>query len=396
MTLLEWAHALRTELVELRRDLHRHPELGFNEKRTAGVLADAVERLGFSVRREVGITGVVADLENGAGPTVAIRADMDALPIQEANDHGFSSETPGVMHACGHDAHSAGLVGAARLIVQAKEAGTLPSGRVRLLFQPSEEGVDDAGKSGAMRMVDDGAMHDVDAILGLHVGSHLPTGKFFFYDGTMMAGTEEISIDVRGKASHAARPEEGVDALVLAAQGIVAAQQAVARCIGPMENGVVSLGRIHGGTASNVLASHVNVRGTLRYFDPSVRDRLAQALTAAFGALEAQGAEVDVTIGPGYPPVVNDPRVTAWVRTATSDLVGEGQVWEAEPMMGGEDFAVLAREAPGTFFWLGAALPDAREHHSPTFDIDEDVLPLAAAALAYGATRLLESLATEE
>lgn len=394
MTLLDRAQALSSDLVELRRDLHRHPELGFRETRTASVLADAVESLGYSVRRMVGITGVVADLENGEGPTVAIRADMDALPIQETNDHGFASENSGVMHACGHDAHCAGLVGAARLIVQEREAGTLPPGRIRLLFQPSEEGVDEGGKSGAMRMVDDGAMTGVDAILGLHVGSHLPTGKFFLYDGVMMAGTEEISIDVRGKASHAARPEEGVDALLLAAQGIVAVQQAVSRRIGPMENGVISLGRIEGGTASNVLASHVNVRGTLRYFDPSVRERLAEAVRAAFKALEAQGAEVEVTIGPGYPPVVNDSQVTAWVRSATSKLVGEDAVWDAEPMMGGEDFAVLAKEAPGTFYWLGAAPEDPREHHSPTFDIDESVLPLGAAALAAGAIRLLKELAT--
>lgn len=394
MTLLDRAEALSNELVELRRDLHRNPELGFSETRTAGVLADIVAGLGFSVRREVGITGVVAELENGEGPTVAIRADMDALPIQETNDHGFSSENPGVMHACGHDAHCACLVGAARLLVQEHDAGTLPYGTIRLLFQPSEEGVDEEGKSGAMRMVDDGAMHDVDAILGLHVGSHLPTRKFFLYDGTMMAGTEELTIEVRGKASHAARPEEGVDALLLAAQGIVAVQQAVSRRIGPMENGIVSLGQIVGGTASNILASHVTVRGTLRYFDVGVRDRLAQAVRASFEALQAHGAEVDVRIGPGYPPVVNDSQVTDWVRSATSELMGEDAVWDAEPMMGGEDFAVLAQHAPGTFFWLGAALEDPREHHSPTFDIDERVLPLGAAALTAGAMRLLRELAT--
>ncbi|RMH18064.1 MAG: amidohydrolase [Gemmatimonadetes bacterium] len=388
-TLIDRATALGPDLVRLRRDLHRHPELGFREERTAALLADTVEALGYRVRRGVGRTGVVADLESGDGPTVALRADMDALPIQEVGEHEYRSQAPGVMHACGHDAHCAGLVGAARLLAELAREGALPPGRVRLLFQPSEEGCDDEGLSGAMRMVADGAMEGVDYVLGLHVGGHLPSGVLFFHEGAMLAGSEELAVDVHGRSSHAARPEQGVDALVLACQGVLAAQQAVSRRLGPHEQGVVTFGRIEGGTAHNVVADRVRVLGTLRYFDPDVRERLVEGVRGAFEGLERQGARVEVRVGPGYPPLINDAQVTRTVRAEAEALWGPDRVLEATPMMGAEDFAVLAREAPGTFFWLGAALPDPREHHSPTFDIDETVLAMGAATLAAGALRLL-------
>ena len=381
------------DLVEIRRDLHRHPELSFEEVRTAAIASTAMEALGCRVRTQVGITGVVADLENGEGPTIALRADMDALPIHETNTHAFVSETPGVMHACGHDAHVAGLIGAAKLLAHEREEGRLPPGTVRFLFQPSEEGTDDEGKSGAMRMVEEGAMEGVTAVTGLHITSVLPSGKLFFRPGPLMAGTEEIRVEVRGQSGHAARPDLGVDALVLAAQGIVAAQQAVSRGLSPTEAGVLTFGRIEGGTAGNVLADRITLEGTMRFFTPDVRERLCRHLEGSFRMLESLGAEVTVNIGPGYLPVVNDARVTQWVQAAAVDLVGEDATLPIEPMTFGADFSFLAQEAPGTFFFLGAAPSEPRMHHRSDFDIDESAIPVGAAALAAGAIRLLGEMA---
>ena len=389
-TLLEHARGLERDLVALRRDLHRHPELGFRETRTSRVVAERLEGLGLAVRRDVAVTGVVAELDNGKGPTVALRADMDALPIQEEGEHDYRSRVPGVMHACGHDAHTSTLVGTATLLMAARERGELPGGTVRFLFQPSEEWSDAEGKSGATLMIEAGAMDGVASVVGLHVGSHLPSGKVFLSEGPVMAGSEEITVEVRGRSSHAARPHEGVDALVLAAQGLLAAQQAVSRRISPLESGVVSFGRMEGGTAPNILAERAHLHGTLRYFDTGVRERLAAAVKGAFQGLEAQGASVDVKIGPGYLPVVNDPAVTALVGEAAREVLGAAAVVPMEPFMAAEDFAFLARQAPGAFFWLGAGLPDPREHHHPRFDIDESVLPLGAAVLARSAALLLE------
>jgi amidohydrolase len=389
MDFLSRAREISEELIRLRRDFHRHPELGFQETRTAKAVSEELESLGWQVRTGVGITGVVGELTNGSGPTVALRADMDALPIQEDADHDYRSAVPSVMHACGHDAHMAGLLGAARLLSMAREEGSLPNGGIRLLFQPSEERADEEGKSGATRMVEDGAMDGVSAVAGFHVGAHLPAGKVFLKAGSIMAGSDELHIVIRGRSAHAALPHEGVDALVLAAQGVLGAQQVVARRLSPMENGVVTFGQIRGGVAANVVADEVRLEGTLRYFAEDVRARIHQGITGVFSGLEAQGGRVEIEIRPGYPPVVNDERVTRLARDVAESMVGEEDVWEAEPMMGAEDFAILAREAPGVFLWLGAALPDAREHHHPRFDIDEAVLPIASALLAGIASRLL-------
>ncbi|MGW8265174.1 MAG: M20 metallopeptidase family protein, partial [Longimicrobiales bacterium] len=268
------ARELQGELSELRRDFHRHPELAFQEHRTAAVVAERLRELGCEVRAGVGITGVVGELRNGPGPVVALRADMDALPIQEDADHDYRSSVPGVMHACGHDAHMAGLLGAGRLLSEDLREGRMPPGTVRFLFQPSEERMDEEGKSGATRMVEDGAMEGVSAVAGLHVGAHLPSGKVFVKDGPIMAGSDDLHIVVRGRSAHAALPHEGVDALVLAAQGILGAQQTVSRRLSPMENGVVTFGTIHGGVASNVVADEITLSGTVRYFAEEVRTRL--------------------------------------------------------------------------------------------------------------------------
>ncbi len=392
MSLIERARAMQSSLVEMRRDLHRHPELGFRVERTARIAADAVEALGFRVRRGVGITGVIAELGDGSGPIVALRADMDALPIQEDTGAEYASLTPGVMHACGHDAHTTGLVGAARLLAEEHTHGTLPSGTVRLIFQPSEEGTDDEGESGAMRMIADGAMSGVHAVVGLHVSPEQPAGRIFVRPGAFMAGAEELRVTVRGKSSHAARPHLGIDALLLAAKGLVAAKAAANAALDATELGVLSFGKLEAGTAGNIIADKAVLHGTLRYFDQDVKARLVTAVTEACVSLEASGAEVTVEVGPGFPPLVNDEAVTTCVSEALGELLGEDAVVACEPEMTAEDFAYLALEAPGVFFWLGASLPDARELHHPRFDIDESVLPVGAAALAHSAITLLRTL----
>ena len=351
-----------------------------------------MEVLGFSVRTGIGRTGVIAELHNGEGPVIALRADMDALPIQEANTHDFVSENPGVMHACGHDGHVAGLIGAARILAEKKDSGRLPAGTIRFIFQPSEEATDDEGKSGSMRMVEEGVMEGVDAVVGLHLGGPLPMGKIFFAAGPIMSGAAELHIEVLGKSSHAGMPEAGVDALVLAARGVVATKDAAPKNRSPVEDGLISFGQISGGTATNVLADRVAIEGTMRFFSEETRERLRGRLEEAFAVVVESGGEVRIDVETGILPVINDDRVTASVRAAVIDLVGEDDVHPIEPMTLAEDFSFFAREAPGTFFWVGAALPEPRMHHEADFDIDESALPLGAATLAAGAIRLLEEM----
>jgi amidohydrolase len=297
------------------------------------------------------------------------------------------------MHACGHDFHTSSLVGASRLLAELKKAGRLPAGTIRLLFQPSEEGVDAEGKSGAVRMVEEGAMEGVDAVVGLHVGAHLPTGKVFVREGPFWAGSDEVVVAVHGTSAHAARPNEGTDAIALASLGIVAAQQVVSRSLAPSAAGVLTFGSIRGGTAPNVIADRVDIVGTLRYFTPEVRSAIQSGVKRAFAVVDSMGGRSEVSFRGGYPPVVNDPIVTRWVTATARSMLGERGVVTAEPNFEAEDFAFLARAAPGAFFWLGAALREPRSHHHPRFDVDEGVLPIGAALLAGSAADLLDRLA---
>ncbi len=391
-TLLERAGTLESELVALRRHFHKHPELSFQETATAAECARRVADLGYDVQRNVGRTGVVAELRNGAGPVIALRADMDALPIQEANDTEYRSTVPGVMHACGHDTHMTMLIGAARLLKDMHGRGELPNGTLRLLFQPSEEASDDEGKSGAMRMIEDGALDDVAAVFGLHIGGHIPAGIFFLSSGPIMAGTDTFTATIRGQSAHAARPHEGVDAIVLAAHVVTACQTIVARRIDPFEEGVLTIGTVNGGTAENIIADRVTLRGTLRYFKEDVRKIIRRDLENACAVAETLGGKYELKLRDGYPPVVNDARMTEIARTAIASSIGSQAIMPARPIMGAEDFAMMLRKAPGAFLWLGGALRKPREHHHPEFDIDEKVLVVGATALAAVATEAMRQV----
>ena len=390
MNLLARAVDLAGEITDIRRDLHANPELSFQEQRTANVVAERLEAMGYQVTRGVGKTGCVGEIRHGGGPVVALRADMDALPIQESNDVPYRSQNDGVMHACGHDAHVACLLGAARLLSERIEAGSMPAGTIRLLFQPSEEGTDEENIGGAQRMIMDGAMEGVSAVIGLHVDSTSPVGQVLFREGPLMAGNDTLRGVVRGRASHAAIPHEGLDAIVLAAQVVNAAHQIVSRRIDPLEPAVITFGSIKGGTKENIVAEEVKLEGTLRYFKEEVRETLHDELRRAFAIADALGGEGHVEIRSGNPPVMNHGRLTELVQETARSVVDPEIVLRSAQIMGAEDFAYLSREAPGCFFWLGARIEDdPRYHHTPRFDIDERCLPTGAAVLAAAAERVL-------
>lgn len=390
MELLARAARHTREIVETRRDLHAHPELSFRETRTAALVTERLRGLGYDVHTGVAGTGCVGELVTGPGPTVALRADMDALPIQEANDVPYRSRVDGVMHACGHDAHVACLLGAARLLAEAATEGTLPSGRLRLIFQPSEETTDEQNLGGAVRMIGEGVMDGVDAVIGLHVASESPAGQILFRAGPLMAGNDTLFGKVTGLSAHAALPHEGMDAITLTGHVLLAVQAIVARRIDPMAPSVITFGKIAGGVADNILCDEVRLEGTLRYFDSEVRQRLHQELRRAFAVADALGGAGRIEIREGNPPVINDPRLTDLVREVAGAVVGTANTGTADQIMGAEDFAHLARQAPGCFFWLGARIEDdPRLHHSPRFDIDESCLPRGAAVLAAASQRLL-------
>jgi amidohydrolase len=267
------------------------------------------------------------------------------------------------------------LVGAASLLASLARQGVLPAGTVRLLFQPSEEASDDQDRSGAARMIEDGAMAGVSRVFGLHIGAHLPSGLVLISPGPIMAGSVTFRVTVHGRSVHAARPHEGVDAVVLAAHGVLACQNAVARRLAPDQQGVLTIGTIRGGTAENVLADRVELQGTIRYFDDGVRDALQRELQAAFRVVAALGGRAEVALRPSYPPLVNDAGATELARAAVAETLGEAAVTPFPPMRGAEDFALLARQAPGCFFWLGAALDPPGNTTPPRLRYNESVLP---------------------
>jgi amidohydrolase len=350
--------------------------------------AERLAELGIAVRTGVGVTGVVGDLGDN-GPRIALRADMDALPIQEENDVDYASEVPGVMHACGHDVHVACLLGAAQLLAEEAAAGRLP-GQVRFLFQPAEEAQDAEGLSGGMRMADEGVMDGVDAVAGLHVAAEEPVGQIELLEGPSSANVDTFELTVKGREAHGAYPHQGVDAIMLSAQVINAIQTVVSRRLDPTRGRVITVGTIQGGTKDNIVAGSVTMTGTIRTFDAEVRETLLAELDRACGVARALGGDYDLNLIPGYIAITNDAAMTDLVRQVGADLLGEENVKEGALQMGGEDFSYFARLAPGCFFDLGGALPDERRHHHPHFDVDERCLPIGAALLAETAVRFLK------
>ena len=388
--MLDKAQKLSDELVRLRRDIHQHPELGFQEFRTAALVVDTLTEIGLNPKTGVGRTGVVAEIGTGDGPTIAIRADMDALPIQEINDVPYASQNEGIMHACGHDAHTAILLGAAHLLQQSFRQENW-QGKVRLLFQPSEEKFDVAGFSGATAMIADNALEDIDAVIALHVWSDKQSGKVWLYDNFALAAVDQFDAWIYGDGGHGAYPHTGSDPLFMLGPILNALYAIPSRQINPLRPSVVSLGHIYGGAAHNVIPNEVYLKGTIRSHEDAIRKQLWAEVERALSLSKPLGGDYKLEITKGYPAMFNDPRVNGWLKAVAVELVGETAVIEEEFGMGAEDFAYMTQKAQGAMFMLGASLPDGivRYHHTDTFDIDESVLPLGAAILAETARRFV-------
>ncbi len=386
-SLLDRAQELQGQIVDWRRDIHMHPELGFQELRTGSLVADTLASMGIEVSKGVGKTGVVGYIGEGGGPVIGIRADMDALPIQEANDVPYASQTPGVMHACGHDAHTAILLAVARMLNSMPDR---PAGQIRLFFQPSEEKQDTEQKSGAVRMIEDGALDAVDHVIALHVSSGLESGKVEIMPGYTHAAADAWWATISGRGCHGAYPHTGVDPVFITAQVINAINGIVSRRINPMHPAVISIGAIHGGSTDNVIPDEVKLIGTIRSYDDETRDKLAEELEQALGVARALGGDYTLRIQRGYAAAFNDEAVARLIEQTTTDLFGKDQLVEPHAGMGAEDFGYMTRKAPGAMFNLGVRKDEVnRPHHSPIFDIDEANLYVGAAVLAETACRLL-------
>ena len=360
--------AIQADLVALRRDLHQNPELAWAERRTAGRVAAFLEGSGLDVRAGVAGTGLVATARGAGARTVVLRADMDGLPIQEQSDAPYASRVPGVMHACGHDGHTAIGAAAARVLGARRPAGT-----VRVLFQPAEE-----GEGGAQRVLAEGALEGADVILGIHLWNELPVGTIGVKAGPLMAAVDRLSIVVRGRGGHGGHPHRAADPVVAAAQVVLALQTLISREVSPLDSAVLTVGAIHGGQAFNVIPDEVTLTGTVRTFDAALRRSIPDRVRRiAGGVASALQCEAEVEVRPGNPPVVNDAAVAALARRAAVRVVGEENVVEPEPTMGGEDMAVYFEQVPGCFVFVGSANAARgldQPHHSPRFDFDEDAL----------------------
>ena len=378
---------IRAEIDEIfpsvvadRRHFHENPEMGFQEFETAKVVADRLQALGLEeIKTGIATTGVTG-LINGTRPSdgkekvIMLRADMDALPILEENDVEYRSRNDGVMHACGHDSHTAMLLGVARVLMDRRDEF---SGTVKVLFQPAEE-----GGGGARVMIEEGALENpnVDLAFGMHVAQDIPLGKIAARPGPAMAAADRFEIVIQGKGGHGAQPNTTVDPIAVGAQIVTALQTIVSREVDPTEQAVVTVGAFLAGDASNVIPDTAVMRGTLRSFNPEVREQLATRVgEIATGVAAAMRAEVAYDYQPGYPSTINDVDMTAMVMDVAREVVGEENVFESPLIMGAEDFSYFLEKVPGCFYFVGTKNEDRGlvwGHHHPRFDIDEDAMPL--------------------
>ncbi len=385
--MLKQAHALSEELIEWRRDFHKHPELGFDVHRTAKIVADELERLGYRVRRGVGKTGVVADLGEG-GKMVALRADMDALPIEEQNQTDYASQETGKMHACGHDSHTAMLLGAARLLAQQKL-----NGRVRLIFQPSEETTDEEDKSGAMRMYEEGAVEGADYVIAQHVDPFLPVGAIAISEGPCSGGVDSWYATIQGKGGHGAYPHAALDPYMLLAHVIMGLNNIVSRRINPFEAAALSIGAVHGGVAENVIPDKISLNGTLRFTSLEAQKFLREEIRRVFEIVKLYGGDYELKFVFGGMPLINDGQVSKVIAQVGAELLGAENVRPMRKSLGAEDFPEFTKKIPGAMFSLGVKIENrpTYELHHPKFDLDERALPIGTAVMVETALRFLNS-----
>jgi amidohydrolase len=371
------------KLVKLRREFHQNPELGYGEFKTSERVATELRKLGIRVKTGVAKTGVVGVLAGKKkGKTVALRADMDALPIKEQTNLPFKSRIDGLMHACGHDAHMACVIGAAMILSELKD--DLP-GNVKFIFQPSEE----SPPGGAKPMIVEGVLENpkVSGIFGLHCDSAIPVGKIGIKEGPFMAQADSFDITIKGVSAHGARPHDGIDAIVVASQAIQVLQTIVSRKIDPLQPVVISLGKIQGGTKRNIICSEVRLEGTARSLTKDVAQRIPRLIEAMLsGVAKSSGASFELDYRKGYPVLINHPQATDLARSTISRLFGSQVIFEIKkPLMGAEDFAFFLQKVPGSFLRLGIRNPKKKAvypWHHPQFTVDEDAIGIGASLLA--------------
>ncbi|MDP3473470.1 MAG: amidohydrolase [Algoriphagus sp.] len=392
------ADKIESKVIDWRRDFHKHPELGNQEFRTAKIVADHLRSLGMEVTENVAVTGVVGILRGSKpGPMVALRADMDALPVAERNDLPFRSvntgtyngQETGIMHACGHDSHVAILMGVAEVLAGMKKQ---LEGSVKFIFQPAEEGIYEPGVTtfGAKQMVEEGVMTDVDAIFGLHIWAAIEAGKIGYRSGPFMAGVDNLEVTITGTQAHGASPWSGVDPIVTSAQAILGLQTILSRNVNIAENpAVVTVGAIHGGIRHNIIPEKVEMIGTIRTFGEEqqtlVHQRIHEIIT---NIAKSAGAKADVKIGKLYPSTVNPPELTDKMLPSLNAAAGIGNVISMDPVTGSEDFSFFQKEKPGFFIFLGGMKKGGDplttpSHHTPDFYIDEAGFVLGVRALSY-------------
>lgn len=381
--------SLTPEITALRHELHQHPEIRFEEEWTSDRICTYLDELGVEYKRGWAKgTGIVATISGKGGATVGLRADIDALEIDEETDLPYASKIPNRMHACGHDGHTAILCGVAKTLASHKSD---LRGTVKLLFQPGEEVA-----GGGRYMVEEGAIDDVDAVFALHGWPTMPLGQIAVKDGCMMARSQEFEITIVGKGCHAADPASGVDPVLIAAHITTALQSIVAREIDPWDAGVVTVGQINGGTATNIIPDKATLRGTMRALSEETAmkiessvQRIAQDVARAFRA-DAEFRKLNV----GYPAVINDPAATQHVRDVAADVIGRNNIVEVEyPHMGAEDFSYFLEKKPGSYLWLGVNPSESEPYpqlHSPRYDFTDAALPIAMKLMTNVATRYLE------
>ncbi len=383
MKLIESIIEIHSELQEIRRDIHAHPELCFEEQRTADVVAHKLTEWGIPVIREMGVTGVVGVLKNGtSNRAIGLRADMDALPLQETNTFPHASMYEGKMHACGHDGHVAMLLGAAHYLAQHRNF----DGTVYLIFQPAEE-----GGGGARRMMEDGlfSKHPMEAVFGMHNWPGLAVGTFGVTSGPMMASSNEFEVFIKGKGAHAAQPHKGIDPIMVAIQLAQSWQSIITRNKSPIDAAVLSITQIHAGSATNIIPDEAILRGTVRTFNNDVLDLIEQRMsTIAEHTASAFGAQVNFRFKRNYPPLINHADETAFAVNVMQSIVGEDHVnTQIEPTMGAEDFAFMLQEKPGCYVFIGNGEGNHRDSghglgpcnlHNPSYDFNDELLPIGA------------------
>ena len=380
------------DMVALRRDLHEHPELAFEEVRTSGIVAQRLRALGLEVQTGVAKTGVVGLLRGGASKgdarTIAIRADMDALPIHEQNDIDYRSTIDGKMHACGHDGHTSIALAVADILSKRRDELT---GNVKFVFQPAEEMI-----GGAEPMIEEGAMEGVDGIIGLHLISDYPVGRVGVRSGSIFASADKFVMTIKGKGGHAAMPEASVDPIVIGAYIITALQTLISRETSPFSPAVITIGRVIAGTAFNIIPETAELQGTMRAFNKEHREKLVRRITeVASGVASAMGATCHIDFIDGCPPCVNDAAMTEVVHKAAVESVGDGKVDDGDVVLttGSDDMACFLNAVPGCYFIVGANNPAKGAdfpHHHPHFNVDEDAMPVGVEVLTRAALEFLK------